>query len=97
MQLAQMLIPMVSAFAITIMFMPLFIGYMRYKKEGQVIREEGPSWHEKKSGTPNDGWLDIHCCDHHLGYLGQHLAAPTNAECLDFLIYFGSLWLVRIL
>ena len=49
MQLAQMLIPMVSAFAITIMFMPLFIGYMRYKKEGQVIREEGPSLHEKKS------------------------------------------------
>lgn len=47
MQLAQMLIPMVSAFAITIMFMPLFIGYMRYKKEGQVIREEGPSWHER--------------------------------------------------
>ena len=57
MQLAQMLIPMVSAFAITIMFMPLFIGYMRYKKEGQVIREEGPSWHEKKSGTPTMGGL----------------------------------------
>ena len=58
MQLAQMLIPMVSAFAITIMFMPLFIGYMRYKKEGQVIREEGPSWHEKKSGDLSETYGD---------------------------------------
>ena len=90
MQLAQMLIPMVSAFAITIMFMPLFIGYMRYKKEGQVIREEGPSWHEKKSGTPTMGGLI---------FIAAIIisAAPINAECLDFLIYFGSLWLVRIL
>lgn len=57
MQLAQMLIPVVSAFAITVMILPLFIGYMRMKKEGQMIREEGPKWHEKKSGTPTMGGL----------------------------------------
>ncbi|WP_461213503.1 phospho-N-acetylmuramoyl-pentapeptide-transferase [Lacticaseibacillus sp. GG6-2] len=55
MQLAQMLIPMVAAFAITVMVLPLFIGYMRFKKEGQMIREEGPTWHAKKSGTPTMG------------------------------------------
>ncbi|MFD1483720.1 phospho-N-acetylmuramoyl-pentapeptide-transferase [Lacticaseibacillus baoqingensis] len=55
MQLAQMLIPMVAAFAITVMALPLFIGYMRFKKEGQMIREEGPKWHAKKSGTPTMG------------------------------------------
>lgn len=55
MQLSQMLIPMVSALSILIMFMPLFIGTMRYKKEGQEFRVEGPSWHEKKSGTPTMG------------------------------------------
>ena len=55
MQLAQMLIPVVSAFVITVMILPLFIGYMRMKKEGQTIREEGPKWHEKKSGTPTMG------------------------------------------
>ncbi len=55
MQLAQMLIPMVAAFAITVMVLPLFIGYMRFKKEGQMIREEGPKWHAKKSGTPTMG------------------------------------------
>lgn len=57
MQLAQMIIPVVSAFAITVMLLPLFIGYMRMKKEGQMIREEGPKWHEKKSGTPTMGGL----------------------------------------
>lgn len=55
MQLAQMLIPVVSAFVITVMILPLFIGYMRMNKEGQTIREEGPKWHEKKSGTPTMG------------------------------------------
>lgn len=55
MQLAQMLIPMVAAFAITVIVLPLFIGYMRFKKEGQMIREEGPKWHAKKSGTPTMG------------------------------------------
>ncbi|MFD1430914.1 phospho-N-acetylmuramoyl-pentapeptide-transferase [Lacticaseibacillus mingshuiensis] len=57
MQLAQMLIPMVAAFALTVIVLPLFIGYMRMKKEGQTIREEGPSWHEKKTGTPTMGGL----------------------------------------
>jgi phospho-N-acetylmuramoyl-pentapeptide-transferase len=57
MQLAQMLIPVASAFVVTVMILPLFIGYMRMKKEGQMIREEGPKWHEKKSGTPTMGGL----------------------------------------
>lgn len=57
MQFTQMLIPIVSSFAITFIVLPLFIGYFRMKKEGQVIREEGPKWHEKKSGTPTMGGL----------------------------------------
>ncbi len=36
--------------------MPALIRYFRAKHEGQVIREEGPSWHEK-SGTPTMGGL----------------------------------------
>ena len=55
MQFTEMLIPMVAAFAITVILMPLFIGYMRMKKEGQTIREVGPKWHEKKNGTPTMG------------------------------------------
>lgn len=51
----EMMIPFVSGFALTFMFMPLFIGYFRMRKQGQMIREEGPKWHEKKSGTPTMG------------------------------------------
>lgn len=41
------LIPFISSFALTVIFLPLFIGFMRMKHEGQVIRDEGPKWHEK--------------------------------------------------
>ncbi|KRN25585.1 phospho-N-acetylmuramoyl-pentapeptide-transferase [Lacticaseibacillus camelliae] len=57
MQFTEMLIPMVAAFAITVILMPLFIGYMRMKKEGQTIREVGPKWHKKKNGTPTMGGM----------------------------------------
>ncbi|MCH3906485.1 MAG: phospho-N-acetylmuramoyl-pentapeptide-transferase [Lactobacillus sp.] len=49
------LIPLISSFAITVICLPLFIGWMRMKHEGQQIREEGPKWHAKKSGTPTMG------------------------------------------
>lgn len=51
------LIPMVCSFLITFLLMPSLIKYFRNKKEGQMIREEGPSWHEKKSGTPTMGGM----------------------------------------
>ena len=53
----QFLVPLMSGFVITVIFMPLFIGYLRFKKEGQTIREEGPKWHAKKNGTPTMGGL----------------------------------------
>lgn len=53
--LADILIPLISSFAITVMVLPLFIGYLRMNDEGQQIREEGPKWHAKKSGTPTMG------------------------------------------
>ncbi|MDN6625980.1 MAG: phospho-N-acetylmuramoyl-pentapeptide-transferase [Pisciglobus halotolerans] len=51
----EILIPLVSSFAITIMAMPLVIGYFRTKQLGQTTREEGPTWHEVKTGTPTMG------------------------------------------
>ncbi|WP_056949589.1 phospho-N-acetylmuramoyl-pentapeptide-transferase [Lentilactobacillus kisonensis] len=50
-------IPLLSGFIITAVFMPSLIKYFRSKHEGQMIREEGPSWHEKKSGTPTMGGI----------------------------------------
>ncbi|MFJ6970283.1 MAG: phospho-N-acetylmuramoyl-pentapeptide-transferase, partial [Ligilactobacillus salivarius] len=47
--------PAVCAFILTVIFVPMFISYFRKRKEGQMIREEGPKWHQKKSGTPTMG------------------------------------------
>lgn len=46
-----------GSFLITYLAMPALIRYFRAKKEGQQIREEGPTWHEKKAGTPTMGGL----------------------------------------
>ncbi|MDT1939184.1 MULTISPECIES: phospho-N-acetylmuramoyl-pentapeptide-transferase [Carnobacterium] len=53
----EMLMPVVSGFALTIMAMPIFIGYFRMKQLGQTTREDGPKWHEVKTGTPTMGGL----------------------------------------
>lgn len=55
MELTQILIPIVSSFAMTVAVMPLFIGYFHMKKYGQTTRDEGPEWHNVKSGTPTMG------------------------------------------
>ncbi|MBQ9914687.1 MAG: phospho-N-acetylmuramoyl-pentapeptide-transferase, partial [Clostridia bacterium] len=36
---------------------PFFIPFLRRLKFGQSIREEGPSWHRVKSGTPTMGGI----------------------------------------
>lgn len=42
---------------ITLVTGPVFIPWLRKLKFGQQILEEGPSWHQKKSGTPTIGGL----------------------------------------
>lgn len=49
------LIPFISSFVLAVITLPLFIGFMVMHHEGQQIRDEGPKWHEKKSGTPTMG------------------------------------------
>ena len=39
--------------------MPFIIRYFKAKQLGQVTLDEGPSWHEKKSGTPTMGGVVI--------------------------------------
>ena len=51
------LLPLIVAFVITALTGPVFIPWLRKLKFGQEIREEGPSWHQKKSGTPTMGGL----------------------------------------
>jgi len=45
------------AFLITVLLSPMFIPVLHKLKFGQSIREEGPKWHQKKSGTPTMGGI----------------------------------------
>ncbi|KRL01420.1 phospho-N-acetylmuramoyl-pentapeptide-transferase [Liquorilactobacillus capillatus] len=53
----EAMIPIISSFVITVIFLPVFINYAHKKNQGQMIREDGPKWHQKKSGTPTMGGL----------------------------------------
>ena len=57
MQWTEMLLAVVSGFALTIMAMPIVIGFFRTKQLGQTTRDEGPKWHEVKTGTPTMGGI----------------------------------------
>lgn len=45
------------AFALSAILGKFLIPFLHRLKFGQQIREEGPSWHEKKSGTPTMGGI----------------------------------------
>lgn len=51
----EILLSFVASFVLTLALMPFFIGYFNKKKIGQTTREEGPLWHEVKTGTPTMG------------------------------------------
>lgn len=53
----QLLIGGVGAFVLAAILGTLLIPVLRRLKFGQEIREEGPKWHAKKSGTPTMGGL----------------------------------------
>lgn len=54
---AALLIPAGITILIMIVLMPLFIPLLHRIKFGQSIREDGPKWHQKKSGTPTMGGI----------------------------------------
>ena len=53
----QGLLPLLLAFSVTAALGPVFIPWLHKLKFGQEIRDEGPSWHKKKSGTPTMGGI----------------------------------------
>lgn len=50
-----MFISFIISTGLTFLLMPLFISLFTKKKIGQTTREEGPLWHQAKSGTPTMG------------------------------------------
>ncbi len=53
----NILIGFLIALFVTGIIMPLLIPYLRRLKFGQQIQDDGPTWHEKKSGTPTMGGI----------------------------------------
>lgn len=53
----QMILPAIIAFVISVVLCPIFIPFLKKLKFGQYIRDEGPKWHEGKSGTPTMGGI----------------------------------------
>ncbi|ERL66474.1 phospho-N-acetylmuramoyl-pentapeptide-transferase [Schleiferilactobacillus shenzhenensis] len=51
------LLTVLVSFCLTAAVEPLLIRYFRRHHEGQKIRQEGPKWHAKKSGTPTMGGI----------------------------------------
>ncbi len=47
----------IISFLITAIAEPVLIPFLRKLKFGQTILEDGPSWHEKKQGTPTMGGM----------------------------------------
>jgi phospho-N-acetylmuramoyl-pentapeptide-transferase len=88
--------PFLVAFAVTAVLGPLFIPWLHKLKFGQEIREEGPKWHQKKSGTPTMGGIMFIVgigiaallCTVIFAIKGN-LGANTGKLALLFLIAFG--------
>ncbi|PWG00635.1 phospho-N-acetylmuramoyl-pentapeptide-transferase [Levilactobacillus bambusae] len=84
--------PLLSSLLVTAIGMPFLIRYFRSHHEGQMIREEGPSWHEKKSGTPTMGGLmfiaaDVIACLWYPPLVG--LETPSLLILLFILVLYG--------
>ena len=47
----------IAAFALTLLLGKVLIPVLRAMKVGQEIREDGPTWHNSKAGTPTMGGL----------------------------------------
>ncbi len=94
MEWTQALIPIATSFALTFSIMPIFIAYFLMKKQGQSIREDGPTWHNSKTGTPTMGgavFLIAIVVSSLLVALWQHVVTPSFGIILFILILYGTL------
>lgn len=55
-------IPVLMAFAISVVLCPIIIPFLKKMKFGQYVRDNGPHEHLKKAGTPTMGGLIILAC-----------------------------------
>ena len=51
----KLLLAFAVSFCVAAVFGIWFVPYLRKIKAGQMIKENGPTWHMSKSGTPTMG------------------------------------------
>lgn len=56
---SKCVMPVVIAFAISILMGPILIPFLKRLKVGQTVRDDGPKEHLKKNGTPTMGGIMI--------------------------------------
>ncbi len=82
----QWLISLIISFAICAIVTPLLIPFLKKLKFGQMILEDGPTWHAKKQGTPTMGGLAFI-----LSVAAAALIVSRSAEVL-FVVIVGTLF-----
>ena len=55
----EIIAPILISFGLSVGLGPLIIPFLRRLKVGQTVRDDGPSTHLKKSGTPTMGGILI--------------------------------------
>ena len=55
----NLVMPVIIAFAISVVLSPILIPFLKKLKFGQFVRDDGPQSHLKKSGTPTMGGIII--------------------------------------
>ena len=87
------LLPVVIAFAISVLLCPIMIPFLKKLKFGQFVRDDGPESHLKKSGTPTMGGLIILCSI----VITSLLYMKSNPQILPILFVTLGLGLVGFL
>lgn len=80
------IISLAISFVITAIITPLLIPFLKKLKFGQMILEDGPTWHAKKQGTPTMGGL---------GFILAILVAALLVKCTKetlFVVVIGTLF-----
>ena len=87
MSILVVILTLLSSFLITFLLMPSLIRYFRAKKEGQQIREEGPTW------DADNGRAFVYHCRFGNLLVGCSLARSLNQYDVGFAVCFGGLWI----
>ncbi len=91
------ILPFAISLLITIIAMPFIIRYFSDKQLGQMTREEGPSWHEEKSGTPTMGGVAFILSSVLTVTLLTFFNLDSTISVLPLIVFFVSYGLIGFL